>query len=59
MIHIFHKWDKWGKPFIEHWYRQNKIGGYPIDDPVRFIKEVQERVCEKCGTIQRKEIPKT
>lgn len=43
----FHKWGPWGKP--KRWVCSNIFSA-------RFIIEVQQRVCLKCGCIQEREI---
>jgi hypothetical protein len=50
MCLLFHKWSKWGPVRKESWSRFVYITGRIF----QTTKSVQDRICEKCGKIEKR-----
>ncbi len=55
MCIFFHKWDKWSDP-EQRTYIEVVSRRYDMSEVSResVIKTVQERICKKCGKLERR-----
>lgn len=52
----WHKWSKWSEVKTEEWEKQHIAYGVPAGVPTQYLRNYQERVCDKCGKYQKRYI---
>jgi len=52
----WHKWSKWSEVKYEKWEQQRLSFNYPVGNPIEYIRDYQERTCDKCGKAEKRYI---
>lgn len=52
----WHKWEKWSEIKYEQWEKRTTLAGITVEDPRQYLRQIQDRICKKCGKYQKRYI---